>query len=118
MALITFQQAADHLKRTFPDGVMPMPGVADLQLKMEIATALVLDYIQRAADDVSPPWTDATDPALDPDFALVQAGILIVLTDLDRFRGDDQEESGDVNEHDIPPRAARILKRLKDPSFA
>lgn len=112
MALITYKQAKDHLHLTTDDAKK------DVLLKMEHATAIVLDYIDRLATAASPDWTDATDPASDRDFALVQAAILIVLGDLYRFRGDDDERDTDaVTVGYINPRAVRILHRLRTPAL-
>lgn len=110
-SLISLSVAKRHLKGVDFDDF-------DLELKCAHATAMALDYIERTAEDQSPAWTMSTNPSTDPEFAILQAGILIVLMDLCRFRGDDDEKAGHVSEFEFPPRAARILRRLKEPTLA
>lgn len=82
MALITYTQAVEHLKQI---GVLDAsPADADLELKMEQASALVVGHLKRPGE-----WDLETVPADDPEFAVVQAAVLKVLGNLYRFRGDD-----------------------------
>jgi len=75
--LVTLQQAKDHLEvPTMPVGD---PDEADLQLKLDQAEALILDYLAAKAD---PAWTAATVPKP------VTAAILLMLGGLYRHRGD------------------------------
>jgi hypothetical protein len=110
-ALVSTQQAKDHLRLTDDTDIL------DLKLKCEQATAMVLNYLERAADDSSPAWTAETDPSTDPELAIVKAAILTLLGDMYRFRGDDEEPSH-TSAHDLPPRVARTLRLLKDPTLA
>lgn len=88
MALITYAQAVSHLKQNgVLDGGSPPEEDADLLLKMEHATAIVLNTIQRPGE-----WDVNTDPNDDHEFAQVQALVLKVLLWLYRFRGDDDSE--------------------------
>jgi hypothetical protein len=84
MALVTYEQAVRHLKQ---EGVLDgSPADADLTLKIEQASAMVIAHLKRPAEfDVD------TIPADDPDFAWVQAAVLRTLGWLYRFRGDDPE---------------------------
>jgi len=97
MALITLEQAKRQLRIDHDDDN------ADLLLKMEQASAIVVDYIKRPDHG----WTEETVPPL------VQAAILIVLTDLyDRRNGTDKDDvllSKPVRD---------ILERFRDPAFA
>ena len=110
--LVTYDTAADHLK------------LGDLKTDPETQTA-VLRYLAEAQGLVlrhikfiqrDPPWTDATDPAVDGDFAIVQAAILTVLGNVWRFRGDD--ETSAAGNGPLTPRVAELLSQLRDPSFA
>lgn len=87
MALVSYALAKRHLR--LPDD----EDKADVLLKTEMASAIVLKFIGREAAD-SPAWDEDTDPASDSDFAIVQANILKVLGNLWRWRGDDQAQPG------------------------
>lgn len=83
MSLITLAQAKSHLKLDIPTTPTPDPADADILLKMAAAEEIVLDFLGLPA--TSPPiWTDETKPR-----ALVQSAILMVFSELYRFRGDD-----------------------------
>ncbi len=82
MALITYADAIRHLTQV---GVLDgSPDDADVTLKMEQATAIVLVHLQRQGE-----WDVNTRPEDDPEFAIVQALVLKVLAWLYRYRGDD-----------------------------
>lgn len=83
MALVSYALAKQHLRLTDDNSQ------ADVTLKADVASAIVLAYIGRSAAD-SPVWDDSIDPADDADFAIVQAAVLKVLANLWRWRGDDQ----------------------------
>jgi len=112
MALITWTQAKDHL-RLFADS----EEIADVRLKMEQATAIAIKFLDGNADAT---WTDATNPAEDIDFAILQAGILVILGDLYFNTGDQPDDwrqdpqTGVV----LSPRARRVLHPLRDPVCA
>jgi hypothetical protein len=90
MALITYSVAVRHLKQ---EGVLdigsPDEDDADVALKIEQASAIVLIHLKRQGE-----WEVATNPADDPEFAIVQALVLKVLTWLYRYRGDDDQAPG------------------------
>lgn len=87
MALIKYEDAVRHLKQ---DGVLDgSPAEADVVLKMEQATAIVLIHLKRAGE-----WDENTNPADDPEFAIAQALVLKVLMWLYRYRGDDDGAPG------------------------
>jgi len=77
---------------------------------------MVLIFLDRRVND----WTTATDPAVDLDFAVVQAAILETLGDLWRFRGDD----ADLKPEDpaagayLRPNVRRKLHPLRRPALA
>lgn len=106
MALITYAQAVAHLKQ---NGVLDgSPDDADLTLKIEQASALVVIYLKRPGE-----WDVESVPEDDPEFALVQAAVLKVLGNLYRFRGDDEQASAPVSEDIIA-----MLSMLRDPQIA
>lgn len=106
MALINREQAIEHLRiGTGPEYEK------DLVAKMEEATAHVLVYIKRTTDHG---WTVNTDPASDPEFAIVQAAIKEVLANLFFDRGDRDKPS----EGPITPRIKNALSMLRDPTIA
>jgi hypothetical protein len=82
----------------------------DLTLKIEAATAHVITYLKRPDHG----WTVETDPAADPEFAIVQAAILEVLANLFYDRGDRDKPS----DGPITPRIKNALGMLRDPSLA
>jgi hypothetical protein len=106
MALVTYAQATRQLRITgdeYQD---------DILMKMEEASAIVLDYLKIAEADVT--WTDQTDPAEDRRFAIVQAAILEVLSSLFSDRGDREKPI----DGPISARVATMLHRLRDPALA
>jgi hypothetical protein len=98
MALITIEQAKQQLRIDFDDQN------ADLQMKMEQASEIVVDYLKKPDHG----WTDATVPKT------VQAAILLVLTAL--FDDRDGSGEGDYLAPDGP--VARLLARHRDPAIA
>ena len=77
-ALVTLVQAKGHLRITLP---ALDPGDLDLQLKLDQAEAIILDYLDTSVD---PTWVS---PATAP--GPVTASILLALGDLFEHRGDD-----------------------------
>lgn len=78
--LVTIQQAKDHLQiPTMPVGD---PDEADLQLKLDQAEAIIVDYLAHRAD---PSWSAGAVPLQ------VTAAILLMLGGLYRHRGDVME---------------------------
>jgi hypothetical protein len=97
--LITLDQAKTQIR-------VPLASTEyddDLTLKVEHATSIVLDYLNRSEDD----WiigSPAASPA-DTEFPIVQAAILEVLSNLWRHRGDDGTQDG--------PLTARVVNMLR-----
>ena len=106
MALVTYDDAVRHLKQ---DGVLDgSPADADLTLKIEQASALVLIHLKRPAE-----WTVDSIAADDPEFAIVQAAVFRVLGNLYRFRGDDDGAPAPIDDAVVS-----MLSMLRDPSLA
>jgi hypothetical protein len=90
----------------------------DIELKMEQASAIVLDYLKLdnshdwEAGEVGSPGGGS--PMDDRQWFIVQCCVLEVLTNLFRFRGDDP--SGDAGP--ITPRIESMLRRFRDPALA
>lgn len=106
MPLITLDQAKIQLR--LPEDSIEYDD--DLSLKLEQATALVVDYLERAEDD----WA-AGSPMASPadfEFPIVQAAILEVLTNLWRNRGDQADAPGPMT-----PRVEQMLRGLKAPAL-
>jgi hypothetical protein len=113
--LVSLEQAKAHLR------LVGTTEDEDIQLKLDQATALVLDYINQRVDETEAAawagtiasWTDETAPPQ------VQAAILIQCAELYRFRGDDaaQDEPKLVYGY-LAPRVVNLLHRLRDPALA
>jgi hypothetical protein len=91
----------------------------DLQVKLDQATVLVLDFVnQRVSDpeawaETVAAWTEDTVPAQ------VQAAILNQAAYLRRFRGDDPSQDEPRGpEGYLPKNVTMWLTRLKDPALA
>jgi len=86
---------------------------ADLVLKIQQATAIVLDYIARPDDDwiaEIEAWTEDTVPPS------VQAAILLQVGELYRFRGDEEPPK---REHGfLAPHIVALLHRFRDPAVS
>ncbi|WP_296222451.1 head-tail connector protein [uncultured Sphingomonas sp.] len=67
MSLVTLAEAQDHLREWDDEKA------AEIALKSDMATDIVLDYIERAGPADGEPWTDATAPFL------IKAAVLLVL---------------------------------------
>ena len=106
MPLITLDQAKTQLR-------VPIDSYEyddDLTLKIEHATALVVDYLDRHEDDWVPGSPQAS-PA-DQEFPLVQAAVLEVLTNLWRHRGDEGAQDGPLT-----TRVVNMLRGLRVPAL-
>lgn len=123
MALVTLEQAKQHLRLASSVGSPPGSPYTDeeldLQAKIDAAEALVLDYVaQRRTDTASPTWLDqvvAWDTTTVP--PAIAAAVLIQVAELWRFRGDD--ESTPTREHGhLSPMVTAILHRYRDPALA
>jgi hypothetical protein len=125
MDLVTLAQARRHLRLSEeigggspPSGSPPSAEDEDLQLKIDQATEIILDYIERPADAVwtaeIASWDSATVPGS------VQAAILLQVGQLWRFRGDDQSnEQLPASEHGyLALGVTALLHRFRDPALA
>lgn len=124
MALITQQQAVDHLRLPqnlgtqssgSPDSSSPI--LRDLRTKMRQAEALILDYLKVSL--VSPPDWDAEADTVP---LVVQIATLVQLAELWRFRGDDAgsiEQSANYGtDGQLSPQVTNYLRRWRDPAIA
>lgn len=111
MGLISVDLAARHLKTDDFDS-------GDVETKIEQATAICLNYIERRTDDSSPAWSADTNPSTDPDFAILQAAILRMFLHLWRWRGDDDKPPTADKPFDLPEDVASLLRLLKDQTLA
>jgi hypothetical protein len=104
MALVTIEQAKDYLALTWPAG---SPADAQLAADIDIAEAVVLDYLKKP------------DPALWVGNAIVQGAILRYLVEYRRFRGDDETtyEQRPADGY-LTPLITSMLHRLRDPACA
>jgi hypothetical protein len=114
--LVTYDTAVEHLKLTFRKTEPEI--ISSVTRLLAQAEGIVLTHIKTYPEE----WTDATDPAEDHDFAIVQAAILNVLANLNQDRGD---ESRGGSQGPMPtlhgplsPRVAELLSPLRDPSLA
>lgn len=83
--LVTLTQAKAHLRITLP---ALDPGDVDLQLKLDQAEAIILNYLGTGADAA---WVS---PATVP--GVVSAAILLMLAHLFEHRGDDQDADAEL----------------------
>jgi hypothetical protein len=110
--LVTIEQAWRHLRLTFEIGESPISDEeADLQLKLDAAEGIVLDYL----GNTSPPlWEDENDVP-----PLVAAAILLQLGELWEFRGDQRDGQGPAQTPgDLSPVVTNLLRRYRDPALA
>lgn len=98
MALITLAQAKRHLY------VDDDAHNTDILLKVDQASAIILNYLKSQAD---PTWTDATVPGP------VQAATLLMLTHLYEERGDNMASNAALWEA-----VANLCRRFRDPALA
>lgn len=114
MALVSVAEAREHL-RIAPSS----EGVSDLLLKLGQATALVVHYLKRTDID---PDTDALEldltDATAVERAIIQTAILEVLSNIDRFRGDDEKGENPADEMFMTPKVRGLLSMLRDPALA
>jgi hypothetical protein len=117
---VTLAQLQAHLR--LPVGVSSpaTAAEADLQLKLDAAEALVLQYIARPTDA---DWTatmaawDGGSPAVAVP-ATIQAAILLQAGELYGFRGDDLETVKREAPGDLAPGIKALLYRFRDPALA
>lgn len=107
-ALVTVEQASDHLRLNLvsDDGSPPSYSQElddrynDLVLKMDAATAIVIDYIKMPDNE----WTAQDAPSN------LQAAILLVLSGL--------YDGRDTGTEVLSPSVKALLHRLRDPALA
>lgn len=115
MPLVTLEQLKGHLKITHADEDR------DLELKLQQATSLVLHYLKRT-DLGSPLETDTS--LIEPselttvERAIVQAAIMKVAANFDRFRGDEAEGDNPSTQEFLTSDIRGILSMLRDPAIA
>lgn len=117
VALVTLEQARRHLR------VFHTDEDADLLEKIQQASEIVMDYLQRP--DLE--WTDAVDgdPDASPPVApvesdaprLIQASVLLVLAGLWEHRGDGEQEYGQADGYLSKPVTA-LLHRWSRLAYA
>lgn len=83
--LVTLTMAKAHLRITLPPGD---PGDVDLQLKLDQAEAIILDYLSTGVDAA---WVSPA--TVHPN---VSAAILLMLARLFEHRGDLEKEDADL----------------------
>lgn len=110
-ALISLDQAKTQIR-------LPLTSTEyddDLELKRVQASAIVMDYLEDYVDiEGSPAWDETTDASTDAEFAIVQAAVLEVMTNLWRFRGDDEKSI----DGPLTPRVVNMLRGLRIPPLA
>lgn len=102
--LLSLREAKLHLRVT--ESVASVD--ADIQSKLDQATAIILDYLGPQADDT---WDEETVPGP------VHTAILLQLAHLYAFRGDDLTEREHPDD-DLAPGVKRVLRRYRDPVVA
>lgn len=106
MALITLQQAKDHLQ-IWTEITSPLDPVdRDITTKMEEAESIIIDYLK---SDYG--WDVDTVPPF------VRAAVLQKLAELFRFRGDD-ERGPEHEDGQLSPTITNLLRRYRDPALA
>lgn len=108
MALITPEQAIDHLRIGTNSEYEK-----DLALKIAIAEAHVLTYLKRTGP-LGSPSDDWAVGSTDAEFPIVQGAILEVLANIFFDRGDRERPS----DGPITPRIKNALSMLRDPAVA
>lgn len=107
MAVITLEQAKDHLNIWTPITSPLDPVDRDITLKMAHAESVILDYLKVPDGQ----WDTSTVPPL------VQAAVLVQTAELFRFRGDD-ERPPVYEDGQLSPTVTAILRRYRDPALA
>jgi gp6-like head-tail connector protein len=102
---VTLDEAKAHLHEGWTTGD---PRDADLQMKLDAAEETILEYLDDV--DLVTPWTPTTVPQR------VKNGILLVVGELWRYRGDDAEAPArdeSVGNTDFHPAVVSLLRRLR-----
>lgn len=107
VALVTLQQAKRHLRVLHDDEN------DDLKDKIQQASEIVVDYIQRPELT----WTDASNGTPSDAPMRVQAAVLLVLAGLWEHRGDGEQDYGQADGYLTKPVTA-LLHRLAKMAYA
>ncbi len=114
-SLVTLDQA----KRAARYDLSQAEDNADLNLRLEVAHALVLDYVNNRVAD-SDDWLE-TILAWDRDTVpkQIKGAILAMFVHLSRFRGDDADkEAPPLTDGNLPDSVRMYLTRFRDPTVA
>lgn len=110
VALVTLEQARRHLR------ILHTDEDADLLEKIQQASDIVVDYLQRP----ELVWTDASNgspPAASDAPMRVQAAVLLVLAGLWEHRGDGEQDYGQADGYLTKP-VTTLLHRLARMAYA
>lgn len=122
MAIVTLEQLQAHLRLTVGSESPLTPEQEDLQLKLDIAEGMVLDYLARP-DDAD--WTALLQHWVDGEVAspaetvppAVKGAILLQAGELYGFRGDDLDNPKRDATGDLCPAAKACVYRFRDPAL-
>lgn len=119
--LVTLAQAKRHLKLS-PPGSPPTEEDFDVEEKVTQASALIADYVAQRRDtgawalEVAAWDVTASPPNVPP---IVQAAVLLQVTELYRFRGDDAPGEIPIRTPGfLSPAVVSLLHRLRDPAIS
>lgn len=120
--LVTLEKMKAHLRldTSLSSPAAPLTDAdVDLQGKIDVAEALVLDYVKQRIGDTSEDWSEEVD-GWDDETAPKQVllAVMLLAADFWRFRGDDEATPPVAYEGALPPGVLRCLYRLRDPSVA
>lgn len=87
-SLVTFEEAVEYCHLVIDSESPPSAMETDMRILMEVATALVVDYVKQPDH----PWRATSDYTADRRFAVIKGAILKVISGLWMHRGDDDEE--------------------------
>lgn len=113
-SLVTLDQAKLQLRISLTDTNYD----DDIEMKMEEATAIVLDYLKQSPTESgwesgSPGSPGGGSPSDDQAFTVVQSAVLLVLGHLWTHRGDEPDPTGPIT-----PAVVSLLMRRRDPALA
>lgn len=112
VALLTLDVGKLHLRVDHNDDD------ADITLKIEQASEIVLSYIKRRGprpDEATPEPPDWTDETVPP---FVQAAVMIMLSKLYDDRKAGTEDNPNIAMGYLPPAVTALLHRERDPALA
>lgn len=121
MRLVTIEQVFEHVAMPVP-GSPVTPDEQDVLNKVEVAEALVLDYVDQRLSGTTAwsaevaSWDINGSPGVLPPPAVQQA-VLVQTLDLRRFRGDDTDQPK-RDPATLHPTVVALLHRFRDPALA